>query len=162
MNTLNISSSTTPHSASTLLSRVINSSSNHKSALERVGFRDHSNNFANDSLIRSGKLPVAALGKLRKELGLSDEKVLSIIHMSKATASRRKFLKPEEAGRVFRISNILSLAEEVLNGHERGVRWLKSPAKFLGGVKPIELIDTEAGAEEVKNLLMRIDYSVYS
>jgi uncharacterized protein (DUF2384 family) len=32
----------------------------------------------------------------------------------------------------------------------------------LGGTKPLELLDTDAGVEQVVDLLNRIDYGVYS
>ena len=132
-----------------------------KSALERVGF-DSSNDLEIDRRIRAEKISVVVLKNLKKELELSDEDALSLVSMSRATIARRRTLKADEAGRVFRIASLLALSEEVLGSHEKGIRWLKSPTFFLGNETPLNLAKTEAGADAVKNLLFRIEHSVYS
>jgi antitoxin PrlF len=40
--------------------------------------------------------------------------------------------------------------------------WFNRPNRALGGTKPLELLDTDAGVEQVVDLLNRIDYGVYS
>ena len=91
-----------------------------------------------------------------------DDDALSLVSMSRATIARRRTLKADEAGRVFRIASLLALSEEVLGSHEKSIRWLKSPTFFLGNETPLNLAKTEAGADAVKNLLFRIEHSVYS
>lgn len=143
-----------------LLSRV----ANHKqpiSAIERIGFAVM-DSLAIDQRIRSEQVPASVLKNLMLELDVDEKSVLSLVSISRATSHRRITLKPDEAGRVFRVASILALSEEVLGGHSQGVRWLKSPARFLGGETPLNLIKTEAGAEAVRNMLFRIEYSVYS
>jgi uncharacterized protein (DUF2384 family) len=39
---------------------------------------------------------------------------------------------------------------------------MAKPNKALGGQAPYDLIDNQFGREEVKNLIGRIDYGVYS
>jgi uncharacterized protein (DUF2384 family) len=39
---------------------------------------------------------------------------------------------------------------------------LQKPVRALGGKKPFDLLHTSFGREEVRNLLGRIDYGVYS
>jgi len=41
-------------------------------------------------------------------------------------------------------------------------QWLKMPAKALGGKTPLEYADTEPGTQEVEDLLVRIEYGVFS
>lgn len=134
-------------------------------AFLRIGFKS-SNNLEIDRNIRESKIPVSVISLLGKELGLSEQKVSSLVKVSASTLSRRRQkgegLKPDEAGRIYRIVSILSLAESTIGEHERCVRWLKTPAKFLGGVIPLDLLETEAGTEEVRKLLLRIEHSVYS
>lgn len=149
------------HSSHEFLTRVVSKKDKPTNSLERIGFSAW-NNLENDQRIRAGKVPVGVFRKLKSELDLNEEAVLDLIGMSHTTVSRRKTLKPDEAGKVYRFAYILSLTEEVLGGHEKGLRWLKTPSTFLGSRKPIELVQTEAGAEEVKNLIFRIEHSVYS
>lgn len=132
-----------------------------KTAFERIGFGSL-NNLEIDQRIRTEQVHKNILKNLKNELNVSEEFLLSLIGISQTTVSRRKMLKSDEAGKVYRIAKILSLTEDVLGSHEKGVQWLKAPAIFLEGKKPIELLQTEAGAEEVKNLLLRIENSVYS
>jgi putative toxin-antitoxin system antitoxin component (TIGR02293 family) len=40
--------------------------------------------------------------------------------------------------------------------------WFNRPNRALGGEKPLDLLDTNAGVEQVVDLLNRIDYGVYS
>ena len=135
------------------------------SAFLRVGFKS-SNSLEIDQNIRNHNVPISVVSKLSKELELNEQEAYSLVSISSSTISRRKKegkgLKPDEAGRVYRIAAIISLAESVLGGHERCVRWLKTPAKFLGGLVPLELLKTEAGSDEVRKLLLRIEHSVYS
>lgn len=148
-----------------LLQKIISRKSTDQTVMERIGFPD-SNNLVIDSAIRSQEMQSSLLENLQKELRLDKEVFLDLVNIAPATYSRRKrtnqSLKSDEAGRVFRISSVLALTEEVLGSHERALAWLKTPAKFLNGKEPLDLIKTEAGAEAVKNLLFRIEHSVYS
>lgn len=78
------------------------------------------------------------------------------MNISKTTISRRRKkgygTKIDEAGRVYRIVSLISLAESALNSHDKSIHWLKTPAKYLGGVLPFELLETEPGADEVRTL----------
>ena len=134
---------------------------NQKNALERVGF-DSTNDIEIDRLIRAEKVSVLVLKNLKKELEISEDDILSLVRMTRATIARRRTLKSDEAGRVFRIASLLALSEEVLGSHNKGMRWLKSHCHFLGNETPLNLAKTEAGANAVKDLLFRIEHSVYA
>jgi ribosomal protein S16 len=45
---------------------------------------------------------------------------------------------------------------------ERAVRWLHRPNRALGGPAPLTLLDTDLGAQQVEQLLGRIEHGVYS
>jgi len=61
-----------------------------------------------------------------------------------------------------RIDRIFRRAMEVFKDQSIAKRWIKSPAKALGGIAPIDFTETDIGAREVENLLGRIEYGVYS
>ncbi len=58
------------------------------------------------------------------------------------------------------IIEITSLATEVLEAHEKAVKWLSDPNPATDGRAPIELIGEPQGFERVKNLLLRIEHGV--
>jgi putative toxin-antitoxin system antitoxin component (TIGR02293 family) len=45
---------------------------------------------------------------------------------------------------------------------EKFNRWMVAPNKALGGKAPFDIINSQFGREEVKNILGRIEYGVYS
>jgi len=123
-----------------------------KDALERLGLMSSD----------MEEMGIEVLEKLKLELELSEEDLYRLVDIPPSTVSNRKTLTSDEARRVYRAAHALSLAEHVLGTHERAVQWLKVNAVFLGNRKPIELLETETGAKAVRNLLYRIEYSVYS
>lgn len=61
-----------------------------------------------------------------------------------------------------RIHCVERRAEEVLGDFDKATDWLSSENNALGGVTPISLLDTDAGAQSVMDLLGRIEHGVYS
>ena len=46
---------------------------------------------------------------------------------------------------------------------EAGARqWLEEPNRALGGASPLEMLDTDVGAEAVRDVLGRIEDGVFS
>lgn len=116
------------------------------------------------NILRAG-LPVATVEQLRKDINISLQEMGQLIDVSPRTLTRRKKegrLHTDESERVYRLSVLLALAEDVLEGHAAALRWLKSPKKALDGQTPLEYADTEVGINEVKELLNRIEYGIFS
>ena len=62
-----------------------------------------------------------------------------------------------------RLGRIYSKAVELYEGNEEAaLAWLKRRNKALGGVPPVDLIKTEAGALQVEHLIGRLEHGVYS
>jgi putative toxin-antitoxin system antitoxin component (TIGR02293 family) len=53
-------------------------------------------------------------------------------------------------------------AKEIFGSQENAVKWLKSPNSVLGGITPVEAMSSRFGAEEVMDILGRIEYGVFS
>lgn len=134
------------------------------SVLERVGFFD--DNIAADKTIRHQQIKLKNFEALSKELELNEKFTLELINLSKSTLDRvkkeSKPFSPTVASRIYRVTLVLDISEKILGSHQQSIQWLKSPAKYLGGERPLELVQTEAGAEAVKSLLFRLEHSVYS
>ena len=109
-------------------------------------------------------LPAEAFDKLRDRLHVSDNLLSNIVHISKRTLNRRRQdgrLKTDESERVLRIARVYDKALEVFESEEAVEGWLKKPARSLGHRVPLEYSDTDLGAQEVVNLLGRIEYGVF-
>ncbi len=116
------------------------------------------------ALVRAG-LPVSELDALQKVLDMPIEKLAPKLGISKATLHRRKTtgqLDADESGRVVRFARLMGMAIEVFENEEAARAWMSSPQVGLDGETPLEYANTELGAQEVRNLLGRIDQSVYS
>lgn len=64
--------------------------------------------------------------------------------------------------RLYRMAVLYSLAEEVLEDEEMAREWLRTPQVGLNNRIPLDLMNTEAGAREVEDLLGRIEHGVHS
>lgn len=114
--------------------------------------------------VRRG-LRISTLDAVIEELDASRSEVLPALGIARRTMERRKLtgrLLPEESERVYRLAKILALAESVLGTKEKARHWLNAPNRALGNVTPFSLLETEAGADEVANILGRIEFGVYS
>jgi putative toxin-antitoxin system antitoxin component (TIGR02293 family) len=97
---------------------------------------------------------------------MEDEgEILKLMQLSVRTYQRRKKdrkpLDPVESDRLYRLAKIQSKAVEVFQDKEVAVDWLKRPNRALGDI-PLQLLDTEAGADMVERVLTRIEHGVYS
>lgn len=59
-------------------------------------------------------------------------------------------------------SEIAALAEHVLGSADLAKHWLQQPALALDGQLPIDLISSELGRQAVRDLLLRLEYGVYT
>lgn len=117
------------------------------------------------SRIKNG-LTVEEVSVLTAGLDITEKHLARVAGLSTSTLAIRKKagrFKPVESERILRVDRIFKRAMEVFNrDRERVKRWMKSPAKALGNVPPIDFLETDIGAREVENLLGRIEYGVYS
>jgi putative toxin-antitoxin system antitoxin component (TIGR02293 family) len=89
----------------------------------------------------------------------------TILRLPERTLARRKTerrLHPDESDRLMRIGRIAALAEVTLGTREKAASWLKRNNRALANHTPLERLDTDLGAREVEDLLLRIAAGVYS
>lgn len=67
---------------------------------------------------------------------------------------------PAQSDRAVRFFRILQRAKDTFGAKETALQWLKRPTKPLNGNAPLDLLDTEAGARMVEDLLTRIDHGI--
>ncbi len=110
--------------------------------------------------IRAG-FPHSAVEKFLESSGLSMHEIASSLDLSIRSLQRRKHegrLARYESDRLYRLARLVVLAEHFLGDHTLAIDWLRRPNHVLGGVAPLEVIDTELGARQVENVLGRIGY----
>jgi putative toxin-antitoxin system antitoxin component (TIGR02293 family) len=108
--------------------------------------------------------PPESFDMLRKRLNISDNALSKIVQIPKRTLDRRRHsgkFRTDESERIFRIAQVYDMAENVFGRAQKAEKWLKKPARGLGGKTPLEYADTNLGATEVINLLGRIEYGVF-
>ena len=114
--------------------------------------------------LRTG-LPYSALEAVASGFEIGTADLVAVLHVPPRTLARRKRekrLHADESDRLFRLGRIAALAEEVLGSREKATRWLHQPNRALGSATPLHQLDTELGARQVEDLLIRIAHGVYS
>ena len=71
-------------------------------------------------------------------------------------------LHADESDRLFRLARIAARAAQELGRKQQAAGWLRKPVRALNGQAPMALLDTEAGAHQVEEILGRIEYGLYS
>jgi len=133
--------------------------------LDEIGVKGR--DLPEDALIDRSRrgLPYSSLEAVSSRIGLSVSELLGILRIPQRTLARRKktqWLAAEESDRLVRLARIGAFAEQTHGNAVRGARWLREPNSALGNVAPIQWLDTDLGAKEVEELLIRIAHGVYS
>ena len=107
-----------------------------------------------------------AVEKVKARAALTDAEIARLLGIGEATLRRARAaggtLDAATSDRLYRLSKVIAVAEEVLGGQDNAVSWLKREQPGLRGKAPLELLVTHAGADQVETLLRRIDYGVYT
>lgn len=116
-------------------------------------------------LVRRG-VPATAVDRLAKVFGTNIDEIQRLIGLSRATGTRRRTerapLRPLPSDRAFRLAGVFALAEHAFEDAAKARGWFKEPNRELDGERPISLLDTEAGTQEVVRVLKRIEFGIYS
>jgi putative toxin-antitoxin system antitoxin component (TIGR02293 family) len=111
------------------------------------------------------KISKKELEELKKATGLDYSTLSKILSVARATLINKKgAAKFDEAQseRIVALADIYAYGFDVFEDEEKFNHWIAEPNKALAGQKPLELLNTQFGREEVKRLIGRIDYGVYS
>ena len=95
----------------------------------------------------------------------TDKDFASIAGTSVRTLSRLKDDQniPVQAAEVtISLMRAFSRAAEIFGSEESAVKWLKMPNSVLEGLSPVQALGSRFGAEEVMDMLGRIENGVYS
>jgi putative toxin-antitoxin system antitoxin component (TIGR02293 family) len=104
----------------------------------------------------------SAFDRFKYLVAISSEDLGKAMGVTMSTLARREKFKPDESERLFRVASVFQRVLEVFADIEKSQRWFKSPKRVLGDNTPLEYCHSEIGAEEVRNLLGRIEHGVFS
>ena len=110
-------------------------------------------------------LPYAAFDAVRSTLQLTREEAARAIGVPERTLARRKKekkLNALESDRLLRLARVGALAVEILGKEDNASQWLKRANYALGSRTPLDLLDTDAGAKGVEDVLWQIAYGIVS
>ncbi len=116
-------------------------------------------------IIRRG-LPSSALAAIAKRMDLTVVATFEPLGLAKRTLARRvqnrQRLSVNESELVLRLARGIVEATAVLGTLKKAQQWLQSPSRALGGEIPLRLLDTDVGAEVVREELGRIEHGVFA
>ena len=122
------------------------------------------NSFDKIDAVKNG-ISKEELENLKMGAELDYDTLARVLGIAKATLHNKKGKAKFDLStseKIFLIADIYSYGYEVFENKERFNTWMKRENSALGGIAPLALIDTLYGMEEVKHLIGRIEYGVYS
>jgi len=119
-------------------------------------------------LIRK-QLPAAAvIDSITEATGLSQAELIRSLGLVERTIVRRKqgseLLTQDESEKLVRLARVIDRACcQVFGGkNDSGLDWLRSSNPSLDGNRPLDLLDTDIGAQLVLDTLGRIEHGVFA
>jgi putative toxin-antitoxin system antitoxin component (TIGR02293 family) len=112
--------------------------------------------------LREG-LPVRSFEVLQARLGWSRSALADALAIPERTLMRRYkqgHFSSEESQRLLRLARIVAQGEELFSQSHRLSAWLREPVRGLGNKRPVDYLDTDIGAEEVEDLIMRLLHGI--
>lgn len=115
-------------------------------------------------IVRSG-VSKKYLTKLKEETSLDYDALAQALSVTRATLINKKgdqkFSDHISEG-IIAVAELYSFGYEVFDDKSNFNQWMFTSNQALGGANPFDLIDNQFGREEIKNLIGRIAYGVYS
>jgi len=105
------------------------------------------------------------LESFKKKAALDYDKLAKALSVTRATLINKKKQEKFNAvlsERILSLADIYSYGYQIFEDEERFNKWMFTPNRALGGSTPYALADNQFGREELKNLIGRIAYGVYS
>lgn len=110
--------------------------------------------------------PISIAQRVQKRLNLSNKQFSEMLNLSESTFQRRiknkSILSAGESEKVVDFSKIIAKGVDVFEDELDFKTWLESPVLALGNKKPLDLLGSSIGREEVLNVLFRIEHGIFS
>lgn len=90
--------------------------------------------------------------------------LLTALRLPSSTINRKissgERLSAGESDRAARTVLIYGQARDVLEQDKLAAAWLQRPSVELGGERPLDMLDTQAGYDRVRDILVRLEHGV--
>jgi putative toxin-antitoxin system antitoxin component (TIGR02293 family) len=122
------------------------------------------------ALSREG-MPVAVVRSIQERMNFTNKEISGMLDISESTLQRlfrsksstkKETLKKDEAEKAYHIARVIAKGIEVFEEENDFIEWLHTRNTALGEVKPIDLMNSAIGREQIEELLIRIQYGMYS
>ncbi|HEV7349532.1 type II toxin-antitoxin system Xre/ParS family antitoxin [Telluribacter sp.] len=109
---------------------------------------------------------ISVAQRVQQRLELSNKQFSRLLNLSESTFQRRiknkAALSTEESEKVIELSTIIAKGLEVFEEEDALKLWLNTPVLALGNKKPVDILNSSLGREEVMDILFRIEHGLYS
>jgi putative toxin-antitoxin system antitoxin component (TIGR02293 family) len=105
------------------------------------------------------------LESLKDKTELDYDELAKVLSVGRATLINKKGndkFSPPLSEKIVGLADLYSYGYEVFEDMERFNQWMLRSNQALGGQAPYDLIHNQFGREEVRNVIGRIEYGVYS
>jgi len=102
---------------------------------------------------------------LKEKSGLDYSELARALSVTRATLINKKKNEKFNASlseRILDIADLYSFGFEIFGDEASFVQWMDTPNRALNFQKPVAFIDNQFGRQEVRNIIGRIAYGVYS
>ncbi|MEM1002715.1 MAG: antitoxin Xre-like helix-turn-helix domain-containing protein [Bacteroidota bacterium] len=124
------------------------------------------NNFLEFLSLSEKGLSIAVLMNLQKRMKFTNREMGKALEISESTLQRRlregKRLDKKESESAIQLASLWAKGIEVFEDENDFRVWLEMNNTALGNNKPIELLHSPIGREEIKEVLNRIEWGIYS
>ncbi|WP_400190891.1 antitoxin Xre/MbcA/ParS toxin-binding domain-containing protein [Hymenobacter sp. B81] len=111
-------------------------------------------------------LSMQSLRALQRRMQFSNKEISEFLDVSESTLLRRqqnkRALTRDESEKTIQLSAVMAKGISVFEDEDDFRHWLETPNPALGGIEPKDLLASSIGREQVRELLVRIQYGIYS
>lgn len=117
-------------------------------------------------MVATKGLSMQSLRALQRRMGFSNKEISEFLSVSESTLLRRqqekKPLSRDESEKAIQLSAVVAKGLAVFEDEDDFRHWLETPNVALGGIEPRDLLASSIGREQVREILGRIQYGIYS
>ena len=117
--------------------------------------------------IMSG-FPSEIVAKIALETALDEATICKTVGISRTTLHRRskdaaQSFSPEQRGKLYLFARVMDAAMRLFGQDKAAaMSWLNSPARALGGERPMDMLTSPTGVEAVEALIGQIEHGIVS
>lgn len=105
------------------------------------------------------------LETFKSKARLDYDRLAQALSVTRATLINKKDNEPYSENvseKIIALTDLYSYGYEVFESEEKFNSWMFRPNASLGGKMPFDIVDNQFGREEIKNIIGRIEYGVFS